>query len=129
MTESYFNYLLVWPLIELAVESTSREGLLFIPGEYVLNASKEEYKADAAVLGELNKLEICLAETSGSYQLHDIPRFGYDHVKGCFGALTILNAIIKKYFNSDLLSAFKLVVPFVHIRGMYRMHIILIDAA
>lgn len=57
----------------------------FVAGEYVLHSSKEEYKADACIL-DSSKNEICLLETSGCYLLGDLPKYGYDHVKGAFGA-------------------------------------------
>ncbi|GAA5800903.1 hypothetical protein HPULCUR_006342 [Helicostylum pulchrum] len=46
---------------------------IFIPGEYTLKSSEEEYKADAAVI--YNYLEITLLETSGIFERHAIHRF------------------------------------------------------
>jgi hypothetical protein len=80
--ESYFNHGLLWSLLEFAVDLSKTKNLAFIPGEHILCSSQEEYKADAAVK-ERNGLE-----TSGKILLKDIPRFSYDHVKGCFGVLT-----------------------------------------
>ncbi|KAG1146494.1 hypothetical protein G6F37_004663 [Rhizopus arrhizus] len=117
INEAFFNYVFVWPMVELSAETTNNSDISFVPGEYILHSSVEEYKADAVVLLEQYDVELCLVETSGAYKINDAPRFGYDHVKGCFGALTLLNAIIKKYHNAKLDSILRLVIPFVHIRG------------
>lgn len=84
----------LWTCVQMSQRAVE---LHCIPGEYVLNASKGEYKVDAVIFDGYHGLELCLEETSGLYKLQDVPRFGYDHIKGCFGALTLLNAIIKKY--------------------------------
>ncbi len=53
INEDNFNHVTIWPLIELAVnESRSNYKLSFVPGEYNLQFSEEEYKANAVVLGE-----------------------------------------------------------------------------
>lgn len=122
INEAFFNYVFVWPMVELSAETTNNSDISFVPGEYILHSSVEEYKADAVVLLEQYDVELCLVGTSGAYKINDAPRFGYDHVKGCFGALTLLNAIIKKYHNAKLDSILRLVIPFMHIRGTQIMH-------
>lgn len=64
------------------------------PGEYLLQSTVEEYKADGVVI--IDTVEICLLEVLGKYGLSDTSRFGYDHVKGAFGALSFLRKIFSK---------------------------------
>lgn len=87
----------------------------FVAGEYILQSSKEEYKADACILDNSNN-EICLLETSGCYLLGDLPKYGYDHVKGAFGTLTMFNAAFKKYHRAPFEVAQQLKIFFVHAR-------------
>lgn len=47
----------------------------------------------------------------------DNNRFGQDHVKGTFGALTFLRRIIKSYYYATEDTLRKLRVLFVHARG------------
>ncbi len=122
INEAFFNYVFVWPMVELSAETTNNNNISFVPGKYILHSSVEEYKADAVVLLEQYDVELCLVETSGAYKINDAPRFGYDQVKGCFGALIILNAIIKKCHNAKFDSVLQLAVPFVHIRVTQIMH-------
>lgn len=63
--ESYFHHALLWPIIEMAVDSCGRRALNFIPGERILRTSEEEYKADGVVVRN-DGLEILLLETLGS---------------------------------------------------------------
>lgn len=60
----------------------------FVPGKKKLSASEEFCSADAII--EVDGLEIYALETSGKFQLKDKVRFGYDHVKGAFVALSML---------------------------------------
>lgn len=89
--------------------------LNFVAGEYFLHSSKEEYKADACIL-DSSKNEICLLETSGCYLLGDLPKYGYDHVKGAFGTLTMFNAAFKKYHRASFEVPQQLNILFVHAR-------------
>jgi hypothetical protein len=91
------------------------ESLMFVPGEWVLKSSMEEYKADGVVMS--NKIELFLLETSGKFLLSDKARFGYDHIKGTFGCLTIYNQILKKYCYATEETASKLKITFVHARS------------
>lgn len=74
----------------------------------------EEYKADGAVL--VSDIEIGLFETSGKYMLRDNAKYGFDHVKGTFGALTIFNTIFSRFHMSSVETATSLKIPFVHAR-------------
>ncbi|KAI8070641.1 uncharacterized protein B0P05DRAFT_513835 [Gilbertella persicaria] len=114
--ESNYSFHVLWPLVEFAVDSLNKENLSFICGEHILVSSKEEYKADGVVVLQDN-IEICLLEISGKYKLNDIPHTIYDHVKGCFGVLCMLNNLIKKYHKATIETAITLKVPFVHARG------------
>lgn len=51
------------------------------------------YKA-YGVVALKDDLELLLLETSGSYGNDNKPRYGFDHVKGAFGARTMLRSII-----------------------------------
>ncbi|KAG1050632.1 hypothetical protein G6F43_007109 [Rhizopus delemar] len=111
-SESNYSFNVLWPTLEFAVNSLDNDKLSFICGEHVLVSSSEEYKADGVIILD-ETIEICLLEVSGKYESNDIPRFSYDHVKGCFGVLSMLNNIIKAYHKA----AITLRVPFVHARG------------
>ncbi|KAI8373329.1 hypothetical protein BD560DRAFT_467221 [Blakeslea trispora] len=50
----------------------------------------------------------------GKYLLKDTSQFAYDHVKGCFDALKMLNGIIKQSYKAKLSSAMSLRIAFVH---------------
>jgi hypothetical protein len=116
LNEANFNHLFNWTLMELAVDTVEKENLTFVPGEYTLDSSSEEYKADGVVFGH-NGFELCLLETSGHYGLKDGPRFAYDHVKGAFGSLTMLNKVITKYYHATKETALKSRVPYIHSHG------------
>ncbi|ORY98963.1 hypothetical protein BCR43DRAFT_503721 [Syncephalastrum racemosum] len=75
----------------------------FIPGELLLKAFSSldsEYKADAVIL--MHELEVMLLETSGPHDLADRPQFGFDHINGIFGSLTMFRATIEKYPYAEL---------------------------
>lgn len=117
--EAAFNHEFVWPFMQLAVNGVNKEkfpGVKFVPGEVNLEASEEEYNADGIVT-IANGIEICLLETSGPFKLIDRPRFGYDHVKGAFGVLSMMNAVVKKYFYATLETLMTLKIYFIHARG------------
>ncbi|CEG82149.1 hypothetical protein RMATCC62417_16265 [Rhizopus microsporus] len=61
-------------------------------------------------------MKICLLETSGKLFLRDNIKYGFDHVKGNFGSLTIFNNIYKKYCWASKQTAGRLKIPFVHAR-------------
>ncbi|KAI9472273.1 MAG: hypothetical protein EXX96DRAFT_611523 [Benjaminiella poitrasii] len=96
INEASFNRALVWPLRNIAVDSIGGD-LMFAPGEYILKASKEEYKANSVVLD-------------------DNPKYGLDHIKGTFGILTVFNNIFKIYYLSTEATATSLKITFVHAR-------------
>lgn len=110
-SEANYNLFVLWPLMDLAAGD-----LKFCAGEYVLLSSKEEYKADACIVDK-HKNEICLLETSNGFLCGDMPKYGYDHVKGAFGALSMFNAAFKKYHKADYDIAQQLSILFVHARG------------
>lgn len=107
-----FNYQVIWPLFELATKGVDMK---FVAGEKELSASEELCSADAII--EVDGLEICVLETSGKFQLKDKARFGYDHVKGAFAALSMLRKIFKKYYYAKMSTAKQLKIYFVHARG------------
>lgn len=88
-----------------------------ILAEYILRAFVDEYKADRCILDQFEKLA-CLLETLSTFLFKESGKLGYDHVKGTFGALTLFNAIFKKYNNATLETALNLIVAFIHARGM-----------
>lgn len=119
ISESNFSYNIIWPVAEFAMDALKTTDFSFICGEqHTLLSCNEEYKTDGTVLFQ-DSIEICLLEVSGKYKLNDIPRFSYDHVKGCFGVLMMLNAIIKKYHKATIKIAMTLKVTFLHARGMF----------
>ncbi|KAG0890719.1 hypothetical protein G6F34_012287 [Rhizopus arrhizus] len=115
ISECNFNRLLIWPAMEVAVDSISCSDLSFMSAEYKLKSSDEEYKADACILDDDNN-EISILETSGKFMLDDNSKYGYDHVKCTFGALIIFNAAFKKYFWSREDTGLQLRIPFIHAR-------------
>ncbi|KAI8376792.1 hypothetical protein BD560DRAFT_391506 [Blakeslea trispora] len=119
-SESMFNHQIVWPIIQLAVKTgatTSTTPLTFFPGELLLDSSDENYKADSVI--KFSDSEILLLETSGSYGLNEKPRFGFDHIKGSFGALTFLRNILRKYCFAKFETAKELEILFIHARGKH----------
>ncbi|KAL4216069.1 hypothetical protein AB4K20DRAFT_1964735 [Rhizopus microsporus] len=72
--------------------------LVFVPEKYVSQSSFEEYKADAVFL------------------LNDGLKFGYGHIKGTFGCLTIYNEIFRTYHFATEETASKVKIYFVHAR-------------
>lgn len=113
-SESSFNFRVVWPLMSLACE-TSSSRLTFLPGEYSLKASKQDYKADACII-DAEQNELCILETSGPLKLGDKCKYGYDHIKGAFGSLTLFNDLFKKYYMASEDTAQRLKIMFVHAR-------------
>lgn len=113
-SESSFNFRMVWPLMSLACE-TSSSRLTFLPGEYILKTSKQDYKADACIV-DAKQNELCIFEASGSLKLGDKRKYGCDHVKGAFGSLTLFNGLFKKYYMASEDTAQRLVVIFAHAR-------------
>ncbi|KAI8077271.1 uncharacterized protein B0P05DRAFT_471261, partial [Gilbertella persicaria] len=109
-SEVNYNLFVLWPLMSLAAGDMN-----FVAGEYTLKASKEEYRADACILDE-NDNEICLLESSGCYLFGDKCKYGYDHVKGAFGVLTMFNAAFKKYHKASFKVAQELNILFIHAR-------------
>lgn len=114
ISESNFSRLLVWPAIEVSIESM--ELLEFLPGEYLLKSSQEKYSADGCIVDEEDN-EMFLLETSGKLMLNEKWKYGYDHVKCTFGALSIFNAAFKKYFFATKETAMKLQIPYLHAMG------------
>ncbi|ORE04596.1 hypothetical protein BCV72DRAFT_12638 [Rhizopus microsporus var. microsporus] len=110
------SYNIVWPIAEFAVDALKNTDFSFVCGEHTLFSCSEERKADGAILFQ-SSIEICLLEVSGKYKLNDISRVSYDHVKGCFGVLTMLNAIIKKYYKATIHTSMTLKSLFLHARG------------
>lgn len=100
--------------MRFAADSVNGYNLKFIPGEYILMASEETNKVDACIIHDV--MEICLLETSGKLLLRDNTKYGFDHIKGNFGSLTIFNNIYKKYCWASKETAGKLKIPFVHAR-------------
>ncbi|KAG0782582.1 hypothetical protein G6F21_011034 [Rhizopus arrhizus] len=111
ISESNFSRLLVWPAVEVSIESM--ELLEFLPGEYLLKSSQEKYNADGCIVDEENN-EMFLLEVSGKLLLNEKWKYGYDHVKCTFGALSIFNAAFKKYFFATEETAMKLQTPYLH---------------
>ncbi|KAG2204544.1 hypothetical protein INT47_012603 [Mucor saturninus] len=91
----------------------SVQALEFLSGEYALKSTNEKYYADGCVIDE-NDNEILLLETSGELKLNEKWKYGYDHVKCTFGALSTYNAAFKKYYFAMEETALKHQVPYIH---------------
>ncbi|CEG74703.1 hypothetical protein RMATCC62417_09871 [Rhizopus microsporus] len=92
----------------------------FHPVEILLDASDKDYKTDGLI--EIEGIEVCLLEALGHHGLKDLGRFGYDHVKGSFGALTFMRKILKTWCFAKEDTLCKLKVFFIHARGK-KMHL------
>ncbi|KAG1457852.1 hypothetical protein G6F46_006691 [Rhizopus delemar] len=98
-------------LFKLCVKT---HALKFVPGEYILRFSKEENKVDGCVL--FGDVEVFLLETSGKLFHNESGKYGLDHIKSNFGALTMFNDIYKKYYWGSERTAISLKIPFLHAR-------------
>ncbi|KAG0734405.1 hypothetical protein G6F22_017020 [Rhizopus arrhizus] len=96
------------------VVDTVETPLTFYPAEYMLKAAQEETKVDACILDGDN--ELAVLETSGKRLLNDNAKYGLDHIKVHYGALSIFNTIFKKYCTATEETATKLKIPFIHAR-------------
>ncbi|RCH81236.1 hypothetical protein CU098_004429 [Rhizopus stolonifer] len=114
VNETSFNHSFIWLIMEFVVDSMPNISLKFAPAEHFLDCSKEEYKADACIIADED--EISILETSGKILLNDNSKYGSDHIKVHFGALTMFNAIYKKYYWASEATALKLHIPFLHAR-------------
>lgn len=101
---------MVWPIIELAVDSVKTHVLKFVPGEYILRSSKEENKVDGCVL--FGDVKVFLLETSGKLFHNESGKYGLDHIKSNFGAFTMFNDIYKKHFWRSERTAISLKITF-----------------
>lgn len=97
-SECNFNRFFIWPAVEVAVDSVSCSYLLLM---------SIEYKSDTCILDDENNA-ISVLETSGKFMLDNNSKYGYNHAKCTFGALSILNATFKKYFGSREVTGFQL---------------------
>ncbi|KAG1443354.1 hypothetical protein G6F56_010698 [Rhizopus delemar] len=76
---------------------------------------KNQYKSDGLVkLFGLNKLELLLLETSGSFSNKDKNKGKLDHHKGVYGALAMLKCIADDYQYATLKTFVKVKVFFLH---------------
>ncbi|KAI8973813.1 hypothetical protein BDF20DRAFT_805005, partial [Mycotypha africana] len=94
-----------------AIDST--EEMVLLPGEYMLKSFQEKYKADGCIIDNEDN-EVFILEISGKLMLNEKWKYGYDHVKCTFGALTIFNSAYKKYFFATEETATKLQIPYLH---------------
>ncbi|RCH95706.1 hypothetical protein CU097_013075 [Rhizopus azygosporus] len=78
----------------------------------LLSLTDEPHNVDAVV--KFEGIEICLLETSGHYGLNDKGRFGYGHVKGAFGAISIIRHAYKKYSYTTRAIVHQLRIHFMH---------------
>lgn len=108
------NYQLIWSLRQLVCKNNPAS-LRFLLGEIRLNASEEDYNVDGVIM--FGGREIYLLDTSGPYALIDLPRFDYDHVKGLFGCISMMNKILKTWHFAKERSLRQLKKHFLHIRS------------
>ncbi|OBZ85223.1 hypothetical protein A0J61_06719 [Choanephora cucurbitarum] len=114
VNETGFNHSFIWLVMEFVIDSIPDMPLKLYPAEYILKCSKEEYKTDACIL--LEEDELSILETSGKILLDDNSKYGSDHIKVHYGALSIFNSLYKKYCWASEAAALKLQVPFLHAR-------------
>ncbi|CEI89494.1 hypothetical protein RMCBS344292_03849 [Rhizopus microsporus] len=114
INETNFNHSFIWLIMEFVVDSMPDITLKFSPGECFLKCTNEEYKADACISADENELSIL--ETSGKILLDDNSKYGSDHIKIHYGALSIFNAVYKMYYWVTEATASKLHIPFLHAR-------------
>ncbi|ORE19181.1 hypothetical protein BCV71DRAFT_283957 [Rhizopus microsporus] len=107
INKTSFNHSFIWLIMEFVVNSMPDMSLKFSPAEYILSA-------DACISVDENELSIL--ETSGKILLNDNSKYGSDHIKVHYGALSIFNAIYKKYYWASEATALKLHIPFLHAR-------------
>ncbi|EIE80195.1 hypothetical protein RO3G_04900 [Rhizopus delemar RA 99-880] len=112
--ENTFNHHVGWPLMDVSINAIKPKMKLML-AEYILKAFVDEYKADECILDQFGN-EVCLLGTSSTFLFKESGKLGYDHVKGTFGALTLFNAIFKKYNNATLENALNPTVAFIHAR-------------
>lgn len=99
------------------MENIDKHSLKFVPGEYILRSSKKEHKVDACVLD--GDLEVCLLENSRKLLHNESGKYGLDHIKAEFGALSIFNATYKRYFWRSESTVLKLRAPFLYARRKF----------
>ena len=117
--ETTFNYRIIWPIIDAVVDMMDDE-VTFLPGELNLKSFDDldmEYKADGA--GFVKNHEILLLETSGAYGNTSAPRWAYNHVKGTFGTLSMLRALVRKYSFASMELLQRCRIWFMHVRGLW----------
>ncbi|KAI9470971.1 MAG: hypothetical protein EXX96DRAFT_623149 [Benjaminiella poitrasii] len=112
--ESSFNHLFVWLIMGFAADNANEFNFKFIPREYIFMVSEETNKVDVCIIHYAIKL--CLLETSRQLFLRDNTRYGFNHIKGNFGALIIFNHIYKKYCWASKETAGRLKTLFVYAR-------------
>lgn len=98
INETGFNHSFIWLVMEFVVDALPEKSLQFCTAEYILKCSKQEYEADACIL--YGDMELSILETSGKILLNDNSKYDNGHTKIHYGALSILNAIYKKYYWS-----------------------------
>lgn len=113
LCENGFNHNFIWPVMEFAVDQV-KDAFKFHHAEYILKAADEENKVDACVIFE--NVELCILETSGKLYLNDNTKYGRDHIKAHYGALSMVNKIYKDYCYAKQETASKLCIPFIHAR-------------
>ncbi|EIE76669.1 hypothetical protein RO3G_01373 [Rhizopus delemar RA 99-880] len=113
LNETAFNHSFIWSIMEFVVDNVGTPLTLY-PAEYMLRAAQEETKVDACVLDRDN--ELAVLGTFGKILLNDKTKYGLDHIKVHYGALSIFNATYKKYCWATEETATKLRIPFIHAR-------------
>jgi hypothetical protein len=103
--------------MELVVDSFKDSNVKFICGEYILKASKQEYKADACIVDD--ETEVCLLETSGKFEHDESGKYGFDYIKATFGAHCLFNSIFKYCFATEE-TAFGFQIPLAQAVRKYR---------
>lgn len=110
MTHRFFAFILY---IYTSTNSNSNATINTSLGEYILKASKQDYRADACIIDtEQNKL--CILETPAPLKLSDKCKYGYNHIKGVLGSLPLFNDLFKKYYMASEDTVQRLKVMFVH---------------
>ena len=100
-SEANYSHRCIWLCVEAVIGNLQNDDTLFDDSEKGLVAMEKRadgfvrYNADGVAFLNEQRMEVLLLEISGKYGLVDRAREAYDHVKGTFGALSMLHRILR----------------------------------
>ncbi|OBZ83010.1 hypothetical protein A0J61_08944 [Choanephora cucurbitarum] len=127
-SEANYSEYFIWQLLKAVSKFSSNSSLFFQIGEYKLESIKHEierrnddklkdcsYNADGChttIVGGKN-VELSLLEVTGAFGITDVSRGTKDHIKGCFGALAMLQEIAHLFSFGSIEAFYSIRVFFV----------------